>query len=143
MNPKPFTSRLRPRPAVAAAGGLPAELLPLAGIDGLDLAGGLRQCGSRSPMYLHMLDRFAELYAPGLMRPAAPGDAPDLVLRDAAHSLRGAAATIGAVRVQALAAELEGLCAGPSALEARAASHAAVCAALAPLVQRLRQRLHA
>ena len=132
-----------PRPSAVAAAGQP-ELQPLAGIDGLDVAAGLRQCGNRAPMYRHMLTRFAEIYAQPLPPPTEPQGEPDLPARERAHSLRGASATVGAVRVQALAAALEALCDDASAAVAdRRRAHDALNAAVAALVTRLRVALAA
>jgi two-component system sensor histidine kinase/response regulator len=132
-----------PRPSAVAAAGQP-ELQPLAAIDGLDIAAGLRQCGNRAPMYRHMLTRFAEIYAQPLPAPTEPEGEPDLPVRERAHSLRGASATVGAVRVQALAAALEALCDDASAAVAdRQRAHDALNTAVAALVTRLREALAA
>ena len=124
------------------AGAAPPELQALAGIDGLDVVAGLRQCGNRVPMYRHMLGRFAEIYAQPLPPPAEPEGEPDPPTRERAHSLRGASATVGAVRVQALAAVLEALCddhAAPVAERLRA--HEVLAGAVTALVARLREAL--
>lgn len=118
------------------------ELQALAGIEGLDVTAGLRQCGNRAPMYRHMLGRFAEIYAQPLPPPTEPEGEPDLPVRERAHSLRGASATVGAVQVQALAAVLEALCddaATPVADRERA--HQVLTGAVAALVARLRSAL--
>jgi HPt (histidine-containing phosphotransfer) domain-containing protein len=121
-----------------------ADLEPLASVDGLDLAAGLRQCGNRVPMYRHMLGRFAELYAAPLPPPTEPQGEPDLPTREWAHSLRGASATVGAVQVQALAATLESLCDDASStLGDRQGAHEVLVAAVAALVAQLRDRLPA
>ena len=114
------------------------------GIDGLDVTAGLRQCGNRVPMYRHMLGRFAEVYYQPLPPPAEPAGEPDLPTRERAHSLRGASATVGAVRVQALAAVLEALCDDAAAPVAdRRRAHEGLVAAVATLVARLRTALGA
>ena len=126
------------------AGAAPPELQALAGIDGLDVVAGLRQCGNRVPMYRHMLGRFAEIYAQPLPPPAEPEGEPDLPTRERAHSLRGASATVGAVRVQALAAVLEALCDDHGAAVAdRLRAHEVLTAAVTALVVRLREALPA
>jgi HPt (histidine-containing phosphotransfer) domain-containing protein len=120
----------------------PSELQPLAAIDGLDVVAGLRQCGNRVPMYRHMLGRFAEIYGQPLPPPAEPEGEPDLPARERAHSLRGASATVGAVRVQALAAALEALCDDAAAPVAdRRRAHEVLSAAVAALVASLRPAL--
>lgn len=130
------------RPSAAAA--VQPELQALAGIDGLDLTSGLRQCGNRAPMYRHMLTRFAEIYAQPLPPPTEPQGEPDLPLRERAHSLRGASATVGAVQVQALAAALEALCDDAAAAVAdRRRAHEVLVAAVTALVTRLREALPA
>ena len=132
-----------PTPRHPAAAG-PPELLALDGIEGLDLAAGLRQCANRAPMYRHMLTRFAEIYAQPLPPPTEPQDEPDLPARERAHSLRGASATVGAVRVQALAAALEALCDDASAAVAeRMQAHQVLSDAVATLVAQLRAALAA
>ena len=118
------------------------ELQALAGIDGLDVVAGLRQCGNRVAMYRHMLGRFAEIYVQPLPPPAEPEGEPDLPARERAHSLRGASATVGAVRVQALAAALEALCDDHTAAVAdRLRAHAVLVATVTALVARLREAL--
>ena len=131
-----------PIPRHPAAAAVQPELQALAGIEGLDVAAGLRQCANRAPMYRHMLTRFAEIYAQPLPPPTEPQDEPDLPARERAHSLRGASATVGAVRVQALAATLEALCDDASAAVAeRMHAHQALSAAVAALVTQLRAAL--
>ena len=127
-----------PRTAVPAQ----PELQALAGIEGLDVMAGLRQCGNRVTMYRHMLGRFAEIYAPPMPPPTEPQGEPDLPARERSHSLRGASATVGAVRVQALAATLEALCDDHTAVVAdRLRAHEALVAAVTALVARLREAL--
>lgn len=121
----------RPR----TSGTVQSELQPLAAIEGLDVVAGLRQCGNRVPMYRHMLGRFADIYAQPLPPPAEPEGEPDLPARERAHSLRGASATVGAVRVQALAAALEALCDDAAARVAdRQRAHEVLSTAVAALV---------
>jgi HPt (histidine-containing phosphotransfer) domain-containing protein len=123
---------------------LPPELATLAGTAGLDPVVGLRQCGSRVAMYRHLLTRFVELYAEPLPAPRAAEGAADMALRDSAHSLRGASATIGAGQIQALSAALEALCDDPAAdIAARRQAHAALSEAVSALTGRLRERLAA
>jgi HPt (histidine-containing phosphotransfer) domain-containing protein len=130
----------RPSPAAAA---LP-ELQALAGIEGLDVVAGLRQCGNRVPMYRHMLGRFAEIYGQPLPPPLEPAGEPDLPAREKAHSLRGASATVGAVRVQGLAAAMEALCDDHTTPVAdRQRAHEVLAAAVNTLVSALRAALAA
>ena len=131
-----------PTPRPSAAGTVQPELQALAGIEGLDVMAGLRQCGNRVPMYRHMLGRFAEIYSQPLPPPSEPDSEPDLPARERAHSLRGASATVGAVQVQALAAALEALCDDASAAVAdRQRAHQALTAAVSTLVTALREAL--
>ena len=136
----PQAMDLTPRPSTA--GTEQAGLQALAGIEGLDVMAGLRQCGNRVPMYRHMLGRFAEIYRQPLPPPAEPEGEPDLPARERSHSLRGASATVGAVRVQALAAALEALCDDASAAVAdRLRAHEVLAASVTALVARLQVAL--
>ncbi len=131
-----------PTASPSTAGPAQPELQALAGIEGLDVMAGLRQCGNRVPMYRHMLGRFAEIYTQPLPLPTEPEGEPDLPARERAHSLRGASATVGAVRVQALAAALEALCDDAATpLADRQRAHQLLAAALIALVAGLRQAL--
>ena len=126
----------------STSGTAQADLQRLAVIEGLDAMAGLRQCGNRVPMYRHMLGRFAEIYAQPLPPPTEPEGEPDLPARERAHSLRGASATVGAVRVQALAAALEALCDDAAAAVAdRRHAHELLSAAVVTLVAGLRAAL--
>ncbi|WP_460890891.1 response regulator, partial [Ramlibacter alkalitolerans] len=100
-----------PAPLVAAAGTTPQEpgLAALAGVPGLDVARGLEFTPSTDPgFYLQMLGVFMEAYRDCRERLAehlAAGDrtgAERLV-----HNCKGAAATLGAVPLAGLAADLE------------------------------------
>ncbi|MBI5255006.1 MAG: response regulator [Burkholderiales bacterium] len=106
-----------PAPVDAAR---PSGVNALAGIDGLDAPLGLRLCGNRFEMYRYMLGRFVQLYAEGLAPLAGGETGGDCVaLRHVAHSLRGAAATIGAQQIHALAGALEQRCAAQAAADGR------------------------
>ncbi|MEF8714343.1 MAG: PAS domain S-box protein [Accumulibacter sp.] len=88
----------------------PATDLPdrLAAIPGFDPRLGLERVQGRSNTYLRLLRQFAESSADdgmALRRYLAVGD--HVAARRWAHSLRGAAGTLGAVRLQTLAAKLE------------------------------------
>ena len=115
-------------PSQAAAN--PPELAMLDTVAGLDAVAGLRHFGGRSASYLRGLQRFASIYGRGLdaVLPMAEGLNPgsrEQLLRQL-HSLRGAAGTVGATEVQALAARVESMLHG-----GRATSD--ILAALAPL----------
>lgn len=131
-----------PHRRISAAEAAHTGLQSLAAVEGLDLAAGLQQCGNRVPMYKHLLGRFVELYAEPWPAPTEPQGEPDLPTRDWAHSLRGACATLGAVRVQALAAILESVCDdASSALAERQHAHETLIVAVAGLVKQLRAHL--
>nr|WP_259409166.1 PAS domain S-box protein [Rubrivivax gelatinosus] len=99
-------------PAGHAAEAVPPAgdtLLParLAGVPGLELRGTLQRLGGSVVMFERLLRRFVATYGagvPALVAAAQAGDAAGC--RDAAHSLRGAVATIGGAE---LAARLERL----------------------------------
>ena len=117
-------------PAAAAAGGLPAPVAPppdpagtaaapagpqpagsalqqgLARLPDFDVDGLFRRLSGREPVIARVLQGFVEQYAAGMPALLAPAAGPASLAR-AAHSLRGAAATIGAARLQTLAQELE------------------------------------
>jgi two-component system, sensor histidine kinase and response regulator len=72
----------------------------LNGIDGLDLASGLRNVGGSLPVLADLLRQFARMYpngAPGLAITDTPEDRAQC--RKLCHSLRGACATVGARRL--------------------------------------------
>ena len=99
-------------------------------IDGLDVDAGLRPFGGTMSIYLRIAGRFAQVYAAGMPQLAAAiAGADSAAAAAAAHSLRGASATIGAVRVERHAAALEALgkAGAPASAwldEARALQHA-------------------
>jgi len=79
-------------------------------IPGLDAEAGLRYLGGRVPSYVRLLRRFAEEHsndAASISAFVAAGDYK--AAREVAHSLKGVAGTLGAVRLQALVAGLEQL----------------------------------
>jgi len=69
----------------------------------LDVDLGLRACGGNAAIYKRALRRFAEVYE---RSPVRAGDPPDTQQREA-HSLKGAAATLGMSALSELARELE------------------------------------
>ena len=80
----------------------------LAAIGDLDVARGLQLFDGQAELYLRVLRRFVESYGEGMKQldePLAAGDAVGMAA--AAHSLRGASASIGATRVAELAGDLE------------------------------------
>jgi signal transduction histidine kinase/DNA-binding NarL/FixJ family response regulator/HPt (histidine-containing phosphotransfer) domain-containing protein len=83
--------------------------LRLAAIPGLDATAGLKYVGGNLSNYVRLLRKFAAEHRNGSARISTPLSAGDLELaRTLAHSLKGAAGTLGAVRLQTLAAELQG-----------------------------------
>jgi HPt (histidine-containing phosphotransfer) domain-containing protein len=90
----------------------PAQPMPIAPIDieipGVDVRSGLRRTGSNAKRYKTLLSRFAQQEAGAVdtMRTAlAMGDA--ATAERAAHSLKGAAGTLGAAALSGMAAEAE------------------------------------
>ncbi len=95
-------------PAVPARPAAASAAATLAGIPGLDAGVGLRNLRGRADRYRALLERFAGVHADDMALLAAQlqaGDGDD-ALRTV-HTLKGAAGTLGAVRIQELAAELE------------------------------------
>jgi PAS domain S-box-containing protein len=98
----------RPPADVAEAGTDPLKALD--GLEGLDLAQGLRSVRDDAHVYLRLLRSFADFHrgdVAALREAAAVGDAARLRAR--AHSLKSAAGSVGAVVVQALARPLADL----------------------------------
>lgn len=105
-----FSTLLRWLPVAVAA--RPVELaasgLPLPPVPGLDQAGGLRRVAGNRELYLHMLWQFVEeeADAPHRIGLALAEDDPQTAER-IAHTLKGAAGSIGLVELQSDAARLE------------------------------------
>ncbi len=100
----------RLQPAVASGAGDDDFLARLRTIGGLDVGFGLRSVRGRSASYRRLVRLYAETHAAdaeALHRLLAAGDL--AAARRCAHSLKGAAATLGATDVQKLASELEQL----------------------------------
>ncbi len=98
----------RPLPAGVVAGH--GALGALAGVPGFDPVQGLRLSGLQADTFVAVLRRFAGHYRGGIDGLEAQARAADRgALHRAAHSVRGACATIGAARAQALAETLEAL----------------------------------
>lgn len=109
---RPSTASPAALPPVAEEAGLPAAFLAIPGLDG---AAGLRRVGGRAASYQRLLGKFAERYADGsreFSEALAAGRMADA--HRWAHTLKGSAGTLGAGRLQQLAADLEGAFAGPA-----------------------------
>ena len=99
-------------------------------IEGVDAARGLALFDGQAAIYRRVLHRFASTYAGGLpqvLEALAAGSIAELVA--AAHSLRGASASIGASQIEAAAAEVEAFGAS-RAMDAEVARAAAALQAL-------------
>jgi PAS domain S-box-containing protein len=95
--------------AVSEAPTLVAAKVELpSGIDGLDVANGLRRVLGKKPLYLSMLHKFVagQKYVIDEIRKAVQGSLWDRAER-LAHTLKGVAANIGASNLQQLAEKLE------------------------------------
>ena len=131
-----------PAAAATAAADNAASPEPFAGIPGLDTALGLKTMRGRTASYVRLLRLFAATHAAdieGVRRGLAAGDWHEATRL--AHSLKGAAALLGAARIRALAAELEAALherRAPAGIEALAAT---VAAELVPLVAAIRAAL--
>jgi len=128
-------------PAETAPPAAPDIRMQLDQIPGLDVVYGLKNLRGRIPNYLRLLRKYAEGHAGDADRiraELAAGNLPEL--RRLAHSLKGVSGMIGAVGVQAAAAELEaaireelGAATIDTRLEAVAAELAATAAAILQL----------
>ncbi len=121
-------------PPAAAAGG--EGLAPIAG---LDQAKGLAICNGKWSLYRRLLTKFVDGQRDfaALFGNAADGEE----ARRIAHTLKGVSGNIGAVEVQAEAAQLEQACRNAERAEVIAARLGSVTAKLTPLVARLQQEL--
>ncbi len=100
----------RPKPSLRKAASLRSSerLAQLASVEGLDVVGGLELCRGDSDFYLSALSTFATVYAEGLPRSEPSlGDSHTTV--EAAHSLRSASGSIGALAIAREAAAVEAL----------------------------------
>ena len=105
---KPPAASTEPQ-ATAVRPATPDGQVPV-GIEGLDTAAGLKRVLGKTSMYLAMLQKFVtgKRHDVDLMRQALrEGDSAKA--RSIAHSLKGVAATVGAVEVSTTARELEEL----------------------------------
>ncbi|MEW5786989.1 MAG: PAS domain S-box protein [Pseudomonadota bacterium] len=98
-------------PAPPASPGLPASLAHLGGHPGLDLASGLASVAGRADHYLRLLHRLTQDHGEDMARLAARLAAGDQEgsLR-IVHTLKGAAATLGAEALRVAALNLEQAC---------------------------------
>jgi CheY-like chemotaxis protein len=95
-----------PVTATEASSGPAAALPALGSVAGLDVAAGLEAAHGQAALYLRVLEIFLRSTEPGALQAAlASGDC--AAARQLAHSLKGAAATIGADRLREASAELE------------------------------------
>ena len=117
-----------------------AELPAIAGIDA---ATALSYVGGRTDILHRVLRQFAQHYADALVDLAPRLDAGDLAtVHAAAHSVKGASASIGAMRLLALAQALEGAVALRRPHPEMAAALAALQRELALLVARIDETLN-
>ncbi len=125
-------SVLAPQPLAALRARLDA-------IDGLDVDRGLRLFDGHAETYLRVLRHFATLYAGGMPQ-IDQALAADCVadLASAGHSLRGASASIGATRLEELAAAVERLGDGAAVTAEMAATAVALQAVLIETAGKLR-----
>lgn len=117
---------------VPMVGELPAAL------EGIDLVAGLATCQGRSELYLRLLRTFFSTNQ-GFSRQfeSARVDADPAAATRLAHSLRGTAGNIGALKVSTAAAELERLCQTGAADDQIGAGLAAVVLCLEPVLDGL------
>ena len=102
---------VEPRDADAHAPATPA-VNGLSVLPGIDVSGGLARTLNDEKLYVRLLAKFRDAQGKfGERFRAASADADPTAATRAAHTLRGAAGTIGAKSVQAAAAELEKACA--------------------------------
>jgi CheY-like chemotaxis protein len=115
----------------SAQGGLP-------GIAGLDMVRALHHAGGRSELLGRVLQQFAAHYAPIALDAAArPAAADRDAWRALAHSIKGAATSIGARRLPGLAEALEAALAGSQPDDRVAGATANLLGELAGLVAAL------
>ncbi|OIQ51393.1 Signal transduction histidine-protein kinase BarA [Pseudodesulfovibrio hydrargyri] len=94
------------------ASALPEMNMDLSGLDGIDVAAGLRYVQGKESLYRSLLGKFLRNYEKfGEMFEAARREDDDMAAERCAHTLKGVAATIGAARVSERALDLESACA--------------------------------
>ena len=97
-----------------------AALAHLSSVPGMNVERGLSAMRGQVEKYLNLLDRFVELHANDMARLAASlADGDHATARRLAHTLKGAAATLGADRLAEIAGKLESVL--------RASQKAALC----------------
>ncbi|POZ64040.1 response regulator [Chromobacterium alticapitis] len=88
--------------------GQPPSGLPLPPVEGLDQAGGLNRVAGNRDLYLHMLRQFVEEEADAMQRLSLALEVGDLETAERiAHTLKGAAGSIGLIELQSDATRLE------------------------------------
>jgi two-component system sensor histidine kinase/response regulator len=131
---------LQGEPAMAPAPAGPAALLPE--VQGLDMAAGLKTSNGQPALYRRVLEIFlASADLAPLQTAMATGDT--VAARRAAHSLKGAAATIGAASLSEAAGALEAKLAGGVSFDSLEPRAAALETQLAALKSRLSAALAA
>ena len=107
----------------------------LAGVDGLDVASGLKRALNRPALYRRLLEKFVELESAAPQRMIEAMVANDRVtVEREAHTLKGVAAQVGADVVSSLAAEMVDAVRRGDAYEALEAARQRISARLQPLV---------
>jgi PAS domain S-box-containing protein len=96
-----------PRDGASLPGGIGLDA-GLAAVPGLDAAAGLKLCGGKAERYAALLRRFLDHHAEdaALLRERLAGGEPDAAGR-LAHSLKGAAGSMGATRLHCLANKID------------------------------------
>ncbi len=106
----PVEDRAVPSPSTVddAATNAPGMLESLSRIQGLDLDAGLHAVRNKLPSYTHLLQLFAENHRDDVERMRAELDSARLnEVQNLAHTLKGVAGTLGAIRIQKIAAAIE------------------------------------
>jgi two-component system sensor histidine kinase/response regulator len=137
---KLYAALLRWLPAAGSTAPVPALSLPerLAAVDGFDLASALRHLGGNTDLLARVLVRFVAGHrqgVPALAVPAQPDPVP--AWRAACHSLRGAAGTLGVLRLLPALAPFEDALRAPADRPALAAQAATLNRQLVALADRL------
>ncbi|PTR34070.1 PAS domain S-box-containing protein [Luteibacter sp. OK325] len=129
---------VRPKPRAASMPAPRTSSVPLPELPGVDQRAGLATCGNMAPLYRRLLDLFRQNYAQfdeafATARQSTDASAASRV----AHTLRGAAGNIGALKVAELAAQLEKACMAGAGTGELNQALAKVTAALRPIIDRL------
>ena len=128
--------------AVVTAGPDPTETLRrLAAIAGLDVERGLAMTGGKEKTYVRVLGMFAESHGDDAMHLSTALAAKDLVtVKQLAHSLKGAAGTIGAMRVAAAATVLDAALRVATPVAELETLCATLCSGLTALIEGIRRQ---